>query len=291
MKSPFGKNHDDAEDLALRSSALSGDKKALEKLINKHYQFIYNVAFKMVMEKADAEDITQEIIIKLITNLAKFRGDAAFRTWLYKIVTNHILNMNKKHCEALIGTFEEYGKALDRMPDSDYSGTQINPEKQVILKEVKYSCTAGMLMCLSREQRLIYVLGEIFELDHLIAAEILSISKENFRQKLSRARHQLLQFMSEKCGLINQQNPCRCNKKARAFIDQGIVNPSNFLFYSDFKEKIRQQVPETETSMENQLDKQYAYLFQDTPYNDNVVLKDKLLRVLDNSSFKRSFDL
>lgn len=291
MSTPLSKKYVESEDLDLRSSALAGDKKTLEQLINRHYKFIYNVVFKMVMEKADAEDVTQEIIIKLITNLSKFRGESSFRTWLYRIVTNHILNMNKKHCEVNIGTFDDYGNELDRMANSDFAGKSITPEKQAILNEVKYSCTAGMLMCLDREQRLIFIMGAIFEIDHNLGAEILTISKDNFRQRLSRAKHQLTQFMDNKCGLINKQNPCRCNKKARAFMEAGIVNPENFQFNKDFTTKIYQELTNKETAMEAELDEQYTFLFQDYPYKDNTVLKDKIVTVLDSPSFKRSFEV
>ncbi len=284
-------DHNETEDLDLRSSALKGDKIALEQLIERHYKFIYNVALKTVLEPADAEDVTQEIIIKLITNLSNFRGDSSFRTWLYRIVTNHILNMKKKHCEVLIGTFNEYGKELDRMPNSDFLGETITPEKEAILNEVKYNCTAGMLMCLDREQRLIFILGAIFEVDHHLASEILSISKDNFRQKLSRARYQLTQFMDQKCGLVNKRNPCRCNKKARAFIKEGIVDPGNFQFNADFTKKIYQVLPEKEAMMDDEIDKQYAYLFKDSPFQDREHLKEKLTEVLDSSNFKTSFGI
>ncbi len=93
-----------------------------------------------MLEPVDAEDVAQEIIIKLITNLAKFKGNASLRTWLYRIVVNHILNMKKKHCETVISTFDEYGKALDKMPNKAYPTASITPDKQVILNEIKYSC-------------------------------------------------------------------------------------------------------------------------------------------------------
>ena len=280
--------YNDEEDHKLRSSALAGDKKSLEKLIVKHYSFIYNVALKMVLEPADAEDVTQEIIIKLITNLSKFKGDAAMRTWLYRIVVNHILNMKKRHCEVLIGTFNEYGQRLDKMPNGEYPTASVTPDTQVILNEIKYSCTAGMLLCLDREQRLIYVLGEIFEIDHELGAEIFSISKSNYRKKLSRTRHQLAQFMNNKCGLVNKKNPCRCSKKANAFIDEGIVDPDNLLYNTDYTKKIYQLLPQFEARLDDELEQQCAFLFKESPFQNRQQLKSKLLSVIDSDTFKKS---
>ena len=83
------------------------------------------------------------------------------------------------------------------------------------------SCVSGMLLCLDREQRLTYILGEIFGVTDTVAAELLEISSENFRQRLARARRDLHNFMNDKCGLVNSANPCRCAKKTRGFIEAG----------------------------------------------------------------------
>ncbi len=280
-------NYDKAEDLDLRSSALSGDQQALEKLITRHYAFIYNVALKMVLEPADAEDVAQEIVIKLITHLGNFKGESSLRTWLYRIVVNHILNMKQRHCEKMIHSFQEYGDTLDAMPNSDYP-KPYRPDEQMVLDEIKFSCTAGMLMCLDRKQRLIYVLGEVFEIDQGLGAELLNISRDNYRQQLSRARHQLSQFMNDKCGLINKKNPCRCSKKARAFIDQGIVHPDRMVYNHDFKKKIYELLPELQTKMTNELEEKSAFLFRDSPFQERKTLKKKLLQVMDSDTFRKA---
>src|SRR5207245_5666757 len=81
-----------------------------------------------------------------------------------------------------------------------------------------------------REQRLVYILGEIFEVSDVVGAELLEISRENFRQRLARARRELHSFMNDRCGLVNPTNPCRCAKKTRAFMQAGYVDPRNLLF-------------------------------------------------------------
>lgn len=278
-------------DLELRSAALEGDKKALEMLIGKHYSFIYNLAMKMTLDPSDAEDVTQDVIIKIITHLKSFEGKSAFRTWLYRIVVNHILNMKKRHCEVLINDFKEYGNSLEAMEDgpfpTEYSS---NPEKQMILEETKLSCTAGMLMCLDREQRLILAIGAIFEINHEIASEVLGLSKDNYRQKLSRAKSQLLSFMNDQCGLVNKSNSCRCHKKARAFMKEGIVDPKKMVFNADYKMKIRDLLDEKNANMEEEFERQSLFLFKDSPFYDKPHLKNKLLKVLDSDSFKRALE-
>src|SRR5687767_1084771 len=97
MQNPFLEvNDSDLTDEDLVKSAVTGNKKSLEQLIKKHQAWIYNIALKMVWYPADAEDVTQETLIKIITKLSTFRGESSFRTWAYRIVANHVINMKKR---------------------------------------------------------------------------------------------------------------------------------------------------------------------------------------------------
>lgn len=280
-------NPQGASDLTLRTEALNGDKKALETLIKNHYSFIYNVALKMTLDPNDADDVTQEIIIKVITNLGSFEGRSSFRTWLYRIVCNHVLYMKKKHCEYEIKGFDMYGTELNAMPDHPFPAEhQNNPEEAMILEEVKLGCTAGMLMCLDREQRLIYILGAIFEVDHVLGSEILEITKDNYRQKLSRAKTQLASFMNGQCSLINSANPCKCSKKARAFIEAGMVDPKRMVYNADFKRKINQVLPQKDHEISEEIEKASVELFQDAPFQEKEELKEKLLGIIQSDGFE-----
>lgn len=117
MKNPFHTTYNDRDDIELITSAKNGSKSSLEKLIKKHQYYIYNVALKMTLSPFDAEDITQEVLIKVITNLANFKGESNFRTWLYRITFNHFLKMRKYWLEDYITSFSKYGKELDQMQD------------------------------------------------------------------------------------------------------------------------------------------------------------------------------
>jgi hypothetical protein len=67
----------------LVGQAKSGDRPALEKLVLRHQAWIYNIAVRMVFDPHDAEEVTQEVLIKVITRLSTFQGESKFRTWLY----------------------------------------------------------------------------------------------------------------------------------------------------------------------------------------------------------------
>ena len=76
----------DADDLVLLSRIREGDRDALEALVMRHQAWIYNIVQRMVYLPEDAEDATQEVLIKLVTKLSTFEGRSSFRTWLYRIV-------------------------------------------------------------------------------------------------------------------------------------------------------------------------------------------------------------
>src|SRR5947207_10000266 len=106
MFNPFTElAQDDFEDSELVERARQGDRGALEKLVMRHQAWIYNIAVRMVFQPHDAEEVTQEVLVQVITSLSAFNGDCKFRTWLYRIVTNHVLNMKRRSAEAQPLTF------------------------------------------------------------------------------------------------------------------------------------------------------------------------------------------
>ena len=221
----------DREDQALVMSARLGQRQALEDLVERHQGWIYNIAVRMLYHPQDAEDATQEILVKVLTRLSSFEGRSSFRTWLYRVVFNHLLNVKRGREELKITTFSAYGDALDNTPDLELPDPKDpSPDTNLLVTEAMLACTSGMLLCLDREQRLTYILGAIFGVTDAVGAELLEITTANFRQRLSRARRDLHNFINDKCGLVNKSNPCRCAKKTRGFIQEGYVDPNNLLF-------------------------------------------------------------
>jgi DNA-directed RNA polymerase specialized sigma24 family protein len=89
-------------------------------------------------------------------------------------------------------SFGCYAHGLDRTPDLDLPDQRSVPvDVRLLVEEARLSCTTGMLLCLDREQRLAYILGEIFEVADVVGAELLEISRDNFRQRVARARRDL----------------------------------------------------------------------------------------------------
>jgi len=120
------------DDFQLIKETLSGDKVSLNALINKHYAYTFNLCLKMLYSHQDAEDVNQEIWIKAITNLAKFKKKSIFTTWLYRISVNHILSMKKKSIELAISKgFDGYSENLDSI-----ASQELNTEEKIVLAAV-----------------------------------------------------------------------------------------------------------------------------------------------------------
>ena len=79
----------------------------------------------------------------------------------------------------------------------------------------------------------------------VVGAELLDVSRDNFRQKLSRARRELTQFMDGQCGLVNASNPCRCAKKTQAFIRAGYLDPHKLIFVKPHLDRVRELAPKS----------------------------------------------
>ena len=278
------------DDRELVAQIRAGSREALETLIKRHQSWIYNIVQRMVYLPQDAEDITQEILIKVMTKLSTFESRSSFRTWLYRIVVNHVLNMKRSRGEEREWTFARYGADLDGAPDAELPDSRSIPaDVQLLVDEARIGCTSGMLLCLDREQRLIYILGEIFGVTDKMGAEFLEISRENFRQRLMRARRDLHHFMQNQCGLINKANPCRCAKKTQAFMNAGYVNPENLLFAREHVTRVREVARKTCDNMES-LDAAYAEIHRDHPFLEPPDFVASMRNLLNLPDFKSILD-
>ncbi|MEO0472126.1 MAG: RNA polymerase sigma factor [Bacteroidota bacterium] len=276
--------YDDQADEQLVALALKGDRKSLNQLVMNNQDYIFNIALKMLNVVEEAEDATQEILIKVITKLSQYQPEKArFRTWLYRIVFNHVLKMKQSRHEKHNVNFEKFFGFMDSVPDVEIPTEELEI-MGVSIKEARIACTAGMLMCLDRTQRLTYIIGEVFRIDHKLAGEIFEISPANFRKRLSLARKDLHQWMHRKCGLVNTNNPCRCRKKTRKFIEMGIVNPENLKWQSNFSQQIFTQMEEKLEVISLEADQIYARFYQEDPFKVSLKAKE-VLDVISQSEF------
>ncbi|MCK5000370.1 MAG: RNA polymerase sigma factor [Anaerohalosphaera sp.] len=291
MYNPFIVNkNEDAKDGELIHQALNGDQEALTRLVSRHQSWIYNIAFRMVLVTEDAEDVTQEILIKMITKLSTYDSKkAAFRTWLYRIVTNYVINMKKAGYESKsISTLEKYYSFIETTPDEQITPT---PETNMIIKDLAIGCVSGVLLCLDRQQRLVFILGVVFNATSEQGSEIMDISSDAFRKTLSRARAKLYNFMNNKCGLVNEDAPCKCRNKVSEFIKQGWYKIDNLKFYRENATTVKEIVSEKMDRFGDMIHPDFVNLYRNHPFYEPSDLTEWLKKLLDRQEFKEIFDL
>jgi len=217
---------------ALVESARSGDSAALDSLLRGMQPELFRLSLHFLWHPEDAEDATQEILLRIANGLGRFRGDCTFRTWAYRVARNTLFSLKAQRMERRALSFDEFGADLEHglcdLPLSDYGSL----EQTLLLEEVKISCTLAMLLCLDREHRLAYIVGEVLDLDHNEGAAILEVSPAAFRKRLSRSRKLISSVMLSHCGLVEPANRCRCRKRVRSAITLGRVDPARLKFAS-----------------------------------------------------------
>jgi RNA polymerase sigma factor (sigma-70 family) len=206
--------------------ARTGDRTALEEVVLASRDQVYNLAIRMIGDPADAEDVTQEILVRIVTGLASFRGDSSFRTWVYRVATNHLLTARKRIAESRMESFETAAAYLD----AGIASGEAPLDDVVVVKEAKLKCTSAMLLCLDRDHRLAFILGEVLDLSAEEGALILEIAEEAFRKRLSRARDRMFEFMKERCSLVEPEGACRCSVQAAVAVKNGYIDPERLLF-------------------------------------------------------------
>ncbi len=201
--------------------AIAGDKEALNQLIAALQGDLYGLSLRMLCNQDDAEDATQEILIRIVTRLSQFDFRSKLKTWAYRVAVNYILDVKKSAVERLHMSFEQLAEEITG--GLSYVAPP-EAEQSLLVEEVKIGCSMGMLQCLDREHRLAYILGEILEMQGPEAAEILEISPELFRKRLQLARLAMLRFMKSYCGLASDAAPCRCNRQVPAAQQAGRIS-------------------------------------------------------------------
>jgi len=206
------------------AAARQGDRAALATVVRSLQGPVYGLCMRMLAHPADAEDATQEILIKIVTHLGTLRDDRAAGGWALKIASRHLVGLRRRsRVEAMRMSFKDFAADLETgLEPADEAQTD-KLITAIAIEEIKIGCTLAMLTCLSRGLRIAYVLGDIFEMSDTEAAEVLDISSAAYRQRLSRARQEITRFLKSACGNVSASAACRCERRLTAAQGSGRV--------------------------------------------------------------------
>lgn len=214
----------------LVNAAKEGDRKALEELIQMIQDKIYGLALRMLYNPSDAEDASQEILLKIITHLGTFRGESSFTTWMYRVAANYLLTVRQPRAESKALSFEEYQEALDLESAGTWQESESDVLQHLFVEDVRISCLQGLLLCLDREHRLAYLLADVFDVTSEQGAAILDITPSAFRKRLSRSRERIQDFLTRNCSLINPENPCKCERYLAYYQENKKLDDTRLVF-------------------------------------------------------------
>ena len=259
--------------------AAEGDKKALETVIFSVQDLVFNLSLRMLGTFPDAEDATQDILLKIITHLSSFKGESAFSTWVFSIASNHLKNYKKHMFAKFPLSFEFYGTDIKNANIQDVPDLTQNVEQSILAEELKLSCTNVMLQCLDTESRCIFILGTMFRVDSRIAGDILGITPEAYRQRLSRVRKKVAEFLKEYCGAYGD-GACCCKDRVNYAIQNHRINPAHL----DFTTAVPKEMVEVKEAMEEIDDLSQKFSFCKT-YQSPESLKRFIVEFLNSTSF------
>jgi RNA polymerase sigma factor (sigma-70 family) len=215
------------------AAAQQGDLAALDRLLTSLQPGVFNLALRVLGHRDDAADATQEILLKIVTNLGGFRGEAAFTTWVWRVAHNHLSTARTRAAESpevsLEGIAQRLGLGLDHAAEqlrAHGEPAPLTPQDKLEARQVALACTQSMLMALGRSERLVYVLDTVFGLPSEEAASVVGITPQAWRQRLSRTRARLDAFAGAQCGLANPQAACRCERQLPALRHQRATAPA-----------------------------------------------------------------
>ncbi len=267
----------------LIDKAVEGDKDSLEKVILSVRDLIFNLSLRMLGSFNDAQDATQDIILKVMTNLSSFKKKSAFSTWVFKIAANYLIDYKKHMFAKMPLSFEFYAKDIVHANVEDVPDLTGGVDKNILSDELKMSCTNVMLQCLNANERCIFILGTMFKLDSQIAGEILGLTAPSYRKRLSRIRKKVAEFLKEYCGEYGD-GKCKCFNRVNYAIENHRINP-NVLDFNGANEIPLKTMVDVKEAMEEAYDISLEFeCFKMYESSENI--KKFIIDFLNNDSFK-----
>lgn len=177
-----GPDPDELDESTLVVRAQEGDVRAFETLARRHQAALYRLAVRVMGDPGEAEDALQEALIDAWRRIAKFRGDSAFSTWMYRVVTNRCIGMLRRRRPVPVDQVED----VIASPDS--------PERTAEI-DASMAALGQALQGLRDDVRICWVLRELEGLGYTEIAEITGASEDAVRGRIHRARVQLAEVM------------------------------------------------------------------------------------------------
>ena len=192
-----------ADDAELVRRAKSGDLGAFEALVQRYEQRVYTLALRIVRQEQDAEDVTQQAFLSAMENLAGFRGEASFATWLFRIATHASLKVLRKRQGLETVSLEASTQSRDgahAVPHPEFIADWRQSPEQLVQRRETRRLLDEALEQLDEKHRLVFLLRDVEGLSIKETAQDLGLSEANVKVRLLRARLQLRETLTRSLG-------------------------------------------------------------------------------------------
>lgn len=199
----------------------------VERVYSDNYEKLYACAYRMIGNHQDTEDVLQDAFIKVYKNIDSFRGESNLYTWIYRIVINEsyrffeqIKKLPLTRITNRLGISErEFFDSIEYTPDYD---------DNLIIDEMREKCLQAFLKCMSKNQRVCFLLKTFMNLKNDDIAEVLEITPENVKVTLHRGRKKLQELFAMRCNLIDPEKPCKCHLWIKYMRDHNLEMPLGY---------------------------------------------------------------
>ena len=202
MKNPFrhddptpsGAYSSDAHDKALMRQVADGDEEALRELIEKHQGAVYGTITKMLGDPVEAQDLAQQVFVRVYRAAGSYRASAQFRTWMFTIVRNLVFNEHRRRSRAILVPLhpsDPDSGTGHMLPDLDLPDLANKAPDQHLLQEEMLEKINEAILALPEQQRLAVILRRYDEFSYEQIAEVLKTSVPATKSLLFRARETL----------------------------------------------------------------------------------------------------
>ena len=198
---------------------LPGDTRSYEVLVQRHTNKVYSLAYRLLGNRQEAEDVTQEVFIKVYHNLKKFEEQAAFASWLYRIATNTALNTLDKlkrspqvvtHLPSQDGSNDgdTLTQTLERDAVSFMGKDSLNsdPLEHLIHSELR-NCIGEVFSQLERSQASVLLMRDMDNLSYDEVAQAIGVGLSAIKMRIYRARIAFQELFNQICGPSPQPSP------------------------------------------------------------------------------------
>ena len=171
------------------AAARRGDRRAMDSLVRATYADTYTLAHRLTGNEHDALDVTQDAYLRAWRALRRFRGDAQFSTWMYRITANCASTLLARRSRTRTDELAPDAQVADEHPDADLESRATSSADRVVL--------ADAMSRLPWRLRQVLVLREIYDLPHRTIAERLNITEAAAKVRLHRARRRLVDDLTD----------------------------------------------------------------------------------------------